>query len=169
MTATWIIALVIGTCVVGVFSLLERIIIPWRVKRTVDRIVADVKAGRTSKRTDYEDEVNFDATGFQWRSLKDTKVAPVQFAWVDVRRVIAFKIDMFTYDEIRLRFLKSEDNGFEISEAAKGWSELTEALPLFLPGCKPLADWIWTVTNPAFARNETPIFCRNTLSNFPAK
>lgn len=169
MTTFWIIATSLGASLIAAIYLLERVIIPWRVKRTVDRIISDVKAGRTPKRTDYDDAVDFDANGFQWHSLKNPKATPIQFPWTDVRSVVAFKVDLLTYDEIRLRFIRSSDNGFEISEHAKGWSELTEALPQHLPGCKAFSEWLWTVAEPAFARNETLIFRRDTLSDSPAK
>lgn len=168
MNTAWIIVLAFAASVVAILYLLERVVIPWRVKRSVDRIIEDVKAGRAPKHNDYEDEVEVDNSGFQWRSLKNAKESPIRVVWADVRRVVVFKIDLLTYDEIRLRFLKADDQGVEVSEQVKGWSELTDALPRFLPGCRPLSEWIWTVTTPAFARNETQIYRRDDISSSPA-
>lgn len=77
--------------------------------------------------------------------------------WAKVVRVIVFKADLGTHDEIYLRF-ESQDSSILISEEATGWKELLNALPSHLEGCWAPETIHDAVVQPAFATNETVIY-----------
>lgn len=51
--------------------------------------------------------------------------------------------------------------GVELDEEMAGWNRLLDALPVLLPGCKPLSEWLFAVAFPAFAPNPTEIYARS--------
>jgi hypothetical protein len=74
--------------------------------------------------------------------------------WSDIREVVAFKHDNFSYDEIIVGFKTENDCGyFEVSEEFTGYASLLDELPRRLPGIK--TEWFVEVAIPAFATNLT--------------
>ena len=82
-------------------------------------------------------------------------------AWQDVIRVEAFKIDLFTVDQICIELILRDGYALEINEEMDGWFELMEKLPEYLPGCKKFHEWFMNVAVPAFETNETTLYQRD--------
>ena len=79
------------------------------------------------------------------------------FAWSNVRAIHAYKVDLFTVDQIRL-FFSLEATGVVVSEDMTGFASLTEVLPQQFPGF--LDSWFRTVAFPAFQQNRTTLWSR---------
>ena len=89
------------------------------------------------------------------RILHDGSVCSTR--WDELARLCAYKIDLFTTDEIRLVFVSDHGDSMEISEEHEGFSELFEMLQARIPG---FLDGWEAVMKPAFARNETILFAK---------
>jgi hypothetical protein len=78
-------------------------------------------------------------------------------AWKDLRQVIAYKIDVFGYDIIAIRFVTSESGScVEAREEDGGYKQVVKLMETHLPGI--LEDWWSKVAFPAFATNWTVIW-----------
>jgi hypothetical protein len=77
-----------------------------------------------------------------------------------IQCLTAFKRDLFTVDCICLLFALNDETGIDWDEDRKGWPDLLEVFPNYLPGCKPLSVWIFDVASPGFATNPTEIYGR---------
>ncbi len=143
--------------------LLDRLLNPWLVKRGVDKLLADVKAGRVPKKTDFGREIFFDEKGFTVVNLKKTDATPLSMKWSEVSKAAAFKRDLFSVDRVCLFLSRHDGSGMEIDEDMKGWKEFIAALPTFLPACKAWEKWFTEVAYPAFATNTTEIFSRGQV------
>lgn len=76
--------------------------------------------------------------------------------WSAVRRIIGFKLDLLTTDELRIRVESTgEVPVFEASEEQDGFETFVTHLEQRF--CL-LEDWRGKVLTPAFARNETVLF-----------
>ena len=159
MSLFWIITITVGV-LLTLSALLDKVLNPWIAKRTVNKLLADIKAGKKPKPSDYKFEIIFDSTDFTVLSLKNIRTAPVVMRWNEVHRITALKRDLFSVDQICLFISRTGETGIELDEDMKGWSEFTESLPKFLPTCKLLEDWIWKVAQPPFATNQTDIYNR---------
>jgi hypothetical protein len=158
--STLIIFLTVFAVVFGVGYVVDRWITPRRRQKLLDRIINDVRAGKATRRREHHFTISSDSAGFVVTSTKATSENPVTMTWEEVVRIVAFKQDLFTTDCVCLMMLRDDDNGVQVDEEMKGWSEFTESLPIHLPGCRPWADWFMKITTPAFASNETEIFTR---------
>jgi len=78
--------------------------------------------------------------------------------WDDVRKIIAYKYDNGTTDEICLGFLAAADANkpFEISEERPGFIAASEAMQKRFPGIPE--NWYQEIMVPAFARKETVLY-----------
>ena len=95
---------------------------------------------------------------FDW--LGDEEVHH-RVAWEQIETVIAFKVDVFAYDEICVALL--DDRGevlASISEASGSFSAFINGLPKWLSGCQRPDEWWDRVAIPAFQRNETLLYRR---------
>jgi hypothetical protein len=152
------------TLVLAVFFWLnDKYLIPWRAKRYVDRIMTDIKAGkRPDRERKFNGEIHFDDNGFEAVPVRRQSLSAVTMRWDEVQKAVAFKLDLFTTDEIRILLAREDGSGCELSEDMKGWTEFVESLPKHLPGCQRLDEWIWKVASPAFETNTTEIFTRES-------
>jgi hypothetical protein len=75
--------------------------------------------------------------------------------WADVTEIRAYKIDLLTFDEIRLVFESGAENWVEISEEQPGFSEVASAMVIRFPSTY---DWRSRIAQPAFATNETVLY-----------
>lgn len=83
-----------------------------------------------------------------------------QVAWSDVREIIAFKEDLFSYDEICVGFrVKDEDAYRIVTEEYLDFDDLLRELRYRFPGI-PI-DWFADVVFPAFAPNGTVLWRRS--------
>jgi hypothetical protein len=80
-------------------------------------------------------------------------------------RIAAFQRDLLTVDCICLFLSGKDDTGIELDEEIKGWTDLCDALPRFLPGCRPFHEWFRLVAHPAFTTNRVEIHSRPTTGN----
>jgi hypothetical protein len=69
------------------------------------------------------------------------RVGGDRVAWSDVRRLDAYKRDIYVGDFLCLAILSSSGRVFEINEASPGWMEAGDAIERFLPGSLPHAEW----------------------------
>lgn len=69
------------------------------------------------------------------------RIGGERVAWSDVRRLDAYKRDIYVGDSLCLAILGSNGRVFEINEASPGWKEAGEAIERFLPGSLPHAQW----------------------------
>ena len=82
------------------------------------------------------------------------------FPWESIQKVIAYKADLLTYDEIYIQFIFQDGMCINISEEAHGFSEIMNSLPQYLPGCLVWAGTWQAVALPAFKTNETTLYER---------
>ena len=61
--------------------------------------------------------------------------------WSDLRRLDAYKRDIYVGDFLCLAILASNGRVFEINEESPGWKEAGDAIERFLPGSLPHAEW----------------------------
>jgi hypothetical protein len=61
--------------------------------------------------------------------------------WSDLRRLDAYKRDIYVGDFLCLAILTSSGRVFEINEESPGWKEAGDAIERFLPSSLPRAEW----------------------------
>jgi hypothetical protein len=84
------------------------------------------------------------------------------FRWSDVTEIKTFKLDLITFDDIRLAF-KVDGGWYEIGEDTPGFTQLTEKMMAIFPAVP--ADWYADVMLPPFAANERILFeCQRATS-----
>lgn len=78
------------------------------------------------------------------------------YEWGKIKTVLAYKIDMFTYDLLALDILFSDDIALKVNESTRGWfqflvklSESLEEIP---------NDWADTISIPAFETKLTVLY-----------
>jgi len=78
--------------------------------------------------------------------------------WRDVRKIITYKYDLFSTDEICVGFFTDEDadTWLEISEEWKGFLEAVEMMERWFPSIP--RNWFNEVMVPAFERKETVLY-----------
>jgi hypothetical protein len=162
MNQETIILLIMMSAGIGLYFLYDKFVVPWLADRTVARIVANAKAGKPIQR-DYKLEIVFGDKEFWVVSLMDGKKSP-SIKWNEVEKAVAFKRDLWAVDQICVFISRSDNTGIELDEEMKNWSEFIDALPKFLPNCKPSAAWFLDVAFPAFAENFTELYNRSAES-----
>ena len=118
--------------------------IAWRARSAVRRVVLGPDGF----------ELRWEARG----ARRPVRVEAV--AWDSVVSILAFKVDRWTVDEIRLAFELRDGRRVEISEECGGYPELVRELPERLVGCAAFEDWWPKVAFPAFEANLTVVFGR---------
>ena len=69
------------------------------------------------------------------------RIGGERVAWSDLRRLDAYKRDIYVGDFLCLSILGSSGRVFEINEESPGWKEAGDAIERFLPGSLPHAEW----------------------------
>ena len=131
-----------------------------KAQAKVQRLRQNEAAGIPPAPVDYHYAINFDSQGFTVTNLREHEQKPVARPWSSICLVKAFKRDLFTVDCICLYLDGTDGIGVELDEDMAGWNRLLDALPVMLPGCKPLSEWLFAVASPAFAPNPTEIYSR---------
>jgi hypothetical protein len=90
--------------------------------------------------------------GFAFRGLE--KEVRVSFA--DVCAIRAQKIDLFSFDEIRVTFDRKKEEPVEVSEESLGYDELMARVLSRFPGSD--TQWFSKVAHPPFASCSTTIW-----------
>jgi hypothetical protein len=80
--------------------------------------------------------------------------------WAKIEKVIAYKRDCYGFDRMCLG-IDGAGSALEITEETKGWDELLDRAPDYLPGWRRKSDWYRGVMLPAFKENRTIIFSRS--------
>jgi hypothetical protein len=90
-------------------------------------------------------------------SVDGFAVSGRSISWHDIQEISAYKIDLFTVDEVRFSLSVSSGPDVVVSEEQHGFSELVTSLALQFPS---VAGWERKVIHPAFARNQTMLYRR---------
>lgn len=99
------------------------------VSRYFERLIAILRPRRAAAT-----EVSVDAKGL--------RIGAERVAWRDVRRVDAYKRDIFSGNLFCLAILAAPGGRlFEINEESPGWMEAGDAIERYLPGALPRAEW----------------------------
>jgi len=98
------------------------------ISRYFERLTALVRPRRAAAPT-----VSADAEGL--------RIGGEQVAWSEVRRLDAYKRDIYSGDFLCLAILAAGSRVFEINEESPGWKEAGHAIERFLPGSLPHVEW----------------------------
>ena len=98
------------------------------LSRYVERLTARLRGRRPGPPA-----VSADAEGL--------RVGAHSIAWVEVRRLDAFKRDAYVGDALCLAILGPGDRVFEIGEASPGWEQVGDAIERYLPGSLAHVEW----------------------------
>jgi hypothetical protein len=90
-------------------------------------------------------------------SPRSAKLIP----WTSIRRVVAFKRDVYSHDLLCLALEFQPQAVVELDESMKGWHELLKALPARLPGALSADEWLPRVAFPAFKESSLEIYGRS--------
>lgn len=85
--------------------------------------------------------------------------------WDEVKRIIAYKIDLLATDEICLFVDIDENRSFEIGESTKGWFVFVNNIKDQFPEINK--SWEFDIAIPPFERTETELY--NRVKAFPKK
>ena len=69
------------------------------------------------------------------------RIGGEQVVWSDVRRLDAYKRDIYVGDVLCLAILGAGGRVFEINEESPGWLEAGDAIEQFLQDSLPHAEW----------------------------
>jgi hypothetical protein len=138
--------------------------------RKIDRYIEQLRAGDTPDipgRTEWDHEISLGSKGFKVTPLSESSETPVSLEWDSVVEATAFKRDLFSTDRVCIAFRLIDESEVEVHEEMMGWCVLCDVLPNHLPGAPPWTDWFMKITTPAFERNPTPLFSRNSPISTP--
>lgn len=93
-------------------------------------------------------------TGFEYGN---PSIGVTRVSWEQIVRIEAYKLDLLTWDEVRMRFTLADGSLVEVSEEQPGFPEFEHVLAAQFP---TTSNWRDYVIQPAFARNETVLFVR---------
>lgn len=99
------------------------------ISRYLQRLATSVRPARATRVA-----VSADAQGL--------RIGGERLAWSDVRRVDAYKRDIYVGDCLCLAILGAGGRVFEIDEESPGWQEAGGAIERSLPGSLPHAEWM---------------------------
>ena len=78
--------------------------------------------------------------------------------WDSINRLVGFKIDKYTIDEVCLH-IQFNDQSIILTEEYNGWREFVNNMLIHFP--KVDQYWEGKIAVPAFERNETELFNKN--------
>ncbi len=81
--------------------------------------------------------------------------------WHSIRRIVAFKRDIYSRDLICMLLELSSDAVVELDESMVGWNAFLDALPLSIPGACNADEWLRRVSFPAFETTPVEIYCKH--------
>ncbi len=83
---------------------------------------------------------------------------PCSIGWTDFDRIVVYKRDGMTVDDICMAFEDAGQVVLELCEDMKGWPTLVGALSEHLDGVMNADSWYALVVQPPFAPNPTVIY-----------
>jgi len=152
------IAVVAGIILVLVSVFIDRVVIPFQTRRSVEKILkSKTKHDPRALEDPKYGRVVGDADRLKvTRSKGDSS----ELRWSEVEEVHAYKRDLFTTDLICLAFKRSgKEEYYEIHEEMAGYHDLLEVLQSRLP--KFSLEWIFDVAIPAFETKHQIIWKRS--------
>ncbi len=142
-----VIAVVVGVGVLLLWLFIDRVLIPFRARRTVEKLLKSKT--RHDPRALENPRYGTVADGADCLRITRDNGDALELRWSEVEEVHAYKRDLFTTDLICLAFKKSgREEYYEIHEEMAGYHDLLDALPRHLP--KFTLEWILAVAVPAF-------------------
>ncbi len=103
----------------------------------------------------------FEYFDYGFRVTENLKLTEIN--WMDIQEITAYKVDLYTVDEIRIA-IASDKSNITISEETPGYFVFKETIKNIFPDSDK--DWEHRVIMPAFAENLTIIYKRkNNGSN----
>lgn len=90
--------------------------------------------------------------------IRDRKNNAHSFEWSAVRRILAYKLDLITTDDVCLEFC-TEDRSYIVDEETVGWSELTAHVSHHF---SISTQWLEKLVQPPFATNTSVLWNRAT-------
>jgi hypothetical protein len=155
----WLI-LISALVLVAIFRLNDRVLLPWRTRRKVEKIMRDIREGK-SKPPCFDRTILFDDAGFGVRSENALDQA-AHMPWGEVAWVTAYKRDLFSTDLICVFLSRTDGTGLEVHEEMNNWMDFIFSLPKHLRGCKGAESWFQDIAVPAFEPKVTELFSRST-------
>jgi hypothetical protein len=159
------IAVVAGISLLAVSVLMDRFLIPFRARRTVEKLLKsktqhDPRSLENSKYGTVVDAVDC-------LRITSGKGDASELRWDEVDEVHAYKRDLFTTDLICLAFKKSgKEEFYEVHEEMAGYHDLLETLSRHLP--EFTTEWFFSVAFPAFDTNHRLIWKRSPAHSVQA-
>ena len=103
-----------------------------------------------------EAKISFTSDGFR---ILDQAGGLVTLHWKEIREIVAYKEDLFGYDEICLAFrITDSDDYIRLGESCAEYPALLKRLETHFPDLR--TDWFLEVAFPAFVPNWTTIWRR---------
>ncbi len=102
-------------------------------------------------------QIEIDELGIKLRSQAGQNFT---IPWPRIKRILAFKRDLFSRDMICLLIEQENKLVYEVNESTPGWAELVNQIPVRLPSAKSHAEWFLGVAFPAFDVSATAVFLR---------
>jgi hypothetical protein len=83
--------------------------------------------------------------------------------WAQIQTIFAYKVDLFTTDEICIDVICDNNISFRVTEETAGWFVFLERLKEQFPTIEE--DWSINITQPAFATNLTLVYDRENRTH----
>ena len=159
-----VIAIVAGIALLLIFVLIDRLLIPFQARRSVEKILSSKgKHDPCALEDPKYGSVVGDADCLRVMSSKGDSL---ELLWSEVEQVHAYKRDLFTTDLICVAFKKcGREEYYEIHEEMAGYHDLLKVLPNRLP--KFTLDWLLDVAFPAFEAKHQIIWKRSPEPEAP--
>jgi len=127
----------------------------------LEELTAKAQAGDLE--TEYSSPIQITHNNVQITLFDASDEKEVSISWNNVRKVDAYKRDLFSYDMVCVSFETLSSKSIEVDESMRGFTELMEEASKSLPGLTKFSDWYFKITQPAFATNLTPLYERQSV------
>ena len=108
----------------------------WQPKPTLDQVVRACRAGASLNPSDFEFALSADSEAFSLEACWEPATPRCTVQWRDVRRIVAFKCELFKCDCVYLRLTLASGAEIETNEGVRGWKNFINVMRAVLPGAK---------------------------------
>lgn len=137
----------------GGFFLLIRFLNPKNIFVSPNsKLAQEIFSSQTSQNQDELGIFEYSENGFKITDENSSNT----YEWNNIETVLAYKIDLLTYDEICIDVYTDDLNKFTISESTWGWFQFISRLSENIKAIQ--IDWYINITNPAFETNLTLLY-----------
>ncbi|MCL4787054.1 MAG: hypothetical protein KJ070_09725 [Verrucomicrobia bacterium] len=157
MNSFWLV-IVFVLALAALFVSYDRLLLPWRNRKTLEKTLHDVRAGKL-KPSHFDATLHVGEMGFEIRRERAPEPS-MRMAWNEIVKVTAYKRDRFNTDLICVFLSREGGTGVEVHEEMNGWVDFIFSLPRHLPGCKRAESWVHDIASPAFEPKVTELFSR---------